>query len=133
MSTEVTGEITVRVRYSETDAMGTVHHANYFVYFEQARTDLLRTRGVSYRQVEEMGFLLVLTRVAARLLKPVHYDDDLRIRTTVRRTTMVRIDHGYEVFRAGELVAEGESTLACIDREGRPQALPEFLQPDRAT
>ena len=84
MSTEVTGEITVRVRYAETDAMGTVHHANYFVYFEQARTDLLRSRGISYRQVEEMGFLLVLTRVAVRLLKPARYDDDLCVRTTVR-------------------------------------------------
>ena len=113
--------------------MGTVHHANYFVYFEQARTDLLRTRGVSYRQVEEMGFFLVLTRVAVRMLKPAHYDDDLRVRTTVRRTTMVRIDHRYEVYRGEELVAEGESTLACIDREGRPQALPAFLQPDQAT
>jgi acyl-CoA thioester hydrolase len=133
MSNVVSGDITVRVRYAETDAMGLVHHANYLVYFEQARTELLRTRGFSYRQVEEQGFLLVLTRVEVRCLEPARYDDELRIHTTVARTTMARIDHRYDVYRSSELIAQGESTLACIDRSGRPQALPEFLQPERAT
>jgi acyl-CoA thioester hydrolase len=130
MSEAVSGTITVRVRYAETDGMGLVHHANYPVYFEQGRTELLRTRGISYRQLEEQGFLLVLTRVEVRCHQPARYDDELRIQTTVARTTMVRIDHRYEVYCGTELVAEGASSLACVDRSGRPQALPEFLQPE---
>jgi acyl-CoA thioester hydrolase len=123
-----TGEIAIRVRYAETDRMGLLHHANYLVYFEQARIELLRELGVSYKDLEDQGFLLVLTKVEVQYRRPARYDDVLTIRTTVARTTMVRIDHRYEVLRDGELVAEGATTLACVDREGRPQALPQLLQ-----
>ncbi len=122
------GEITVRVRYAETDRMGLLHHANYLVYFEQGRVELLRAMGRSYRDLEDEGFLLVLTRAEVRFRRPARFDDVLTVRTTVERTTSVRVDHRYEVRREGELVAEGASTLACVDREGRPQALPEFLR-----
>jgi acyl-CoA thioester hydrolase len=122
------GEVTIRVRYAETDRMGFLHHANYLVYFEQARTELLRAQGATYKDIEDGGFLLVLTRIEVRYRSPARYDDLLTIRTTVERMTWVRIDHKYEVHCAGRLVAEGSSTLACVDREGRPQALPEFLR-----
>src|SRR5438132_702791 len=123
-----TGEITIRVRYAETDRMGLLHHANYLVYFEQARTELLRQQGFTYKDLEDQGFLLVLTKVEVRYKKPIHYDDQVTVRTIVERTTSVRIDHRYEVHRGKDLVAEGSSTLACIDRSGRPQMLPESLQ-----
>jgi acyl-CoA thioester hydrolase len=123
-----TGEIHIRVRYAETDRMGFLHHANYLVYFEQARTDLLRAVGATYKDMEDQGYLLVLTKVEVKYHKPAHYDDLLTVRTTVQRTTFVRIDHRYEVFRDGLLLAEGATTLACIDRDGRPQALPEYLR-----
>src|SRR5438445_1082834 len=87
----MTGEITIRVRYAETDRMGLLHHANYLVYFEQARTELLRARGLSYRDLEDQGYLLVLTKVEVRYRSPAHYDDLLTVRTTVARTTAVRI------------------------------------------
>jgi len=122
------GEIAIRVRYAETDRMGLLHHANYLVYFEQARTDLLRAGGLSYKDLEDQGYLLVVTRVEVQFKSPARYDDLLTLRTTVTRTTMVRIDHRYEVFCEGRLLAEGKSTLACVDRSGRPQALPAFLQ-----
>ena len=125
----MTGEIQIRVRYAETDRMGLLHHANYLVYFEQARIELLRAMGHSYRDLEDAGFLLVLTRFEVRYKRPARYDDLVTIRTTVARTTMVRIDHHYEVLRDRELLAEADSTLACVDRSGRPQALPDFLQP----
>lgn len=125
------GEIQIRVRYAETDRMGLLHHANYLVYFEQARTELLRDQGATYRDMEDQGFLLVLTKVEVRYKRPARYDDVLTIRTHVERVTSVRIDHRYEVFRDGELLAEGSSTLACVDRTGRPQGLPEFLRPPR--
>jgi len=125
----LTGEITIRVRYAETDRMGLLHHANYLVYFEQARTELLRSLGLTYRNLEDQGFLLVLTKIEVRYKRPAHYDDLLTVRTTVERTTAVRIDHRYEVLRDGMLLAEGATTLACVDRDGRPQALPEALRP----
>jgi acyl-CoA thioester hydrolase len=122
------GDTIIRVRYAETDRMGLLHHANYLVYFEQGRTELLRQQGYTYKDLEDQGFLLVLTKVEVRYKRPARYDDLLTVRTIVVRTTAVRIDHRYEVLRDGELVAEGTSTLACVDRDGRPQALPEFLQ-----
>lgn len=124
----LTGETAIRVRYAETDRMGLLHHAHYLVYFEQARTELLRSLGVSYKDLEDQGYLLVLTKVEVHYKRPARYDDVLTIRTTVARTTHVAIDHRYEVLHEGELLAIGASTLACVDREGRPQALPECLQ-----
>src|SRR5579871_5570269 len=89
----LTGEISIRVRYAETDRMGLLHHANYLVYFEQARIELLRSQGVAYRDLEDQGFLLVLTKVEVRYRRPARYDDLLTVRTTVARVTTVRIDH----------------------------------------
>jgi len=127
----VSGETAIRVRYAETDRMGLLHHANYLVYFEQARTELLRSFGLSYRDLEDGGYLLVITKAEVRYRSPAFYDDLLAIRTTVAKTTAVRIDHAYEVRRDGTLIAEGTTTLACVDREGRPQALPDALRVPR--
>src|SRR5947209_7355076 len=124
----LSGEITIRVRYAETDRMGLLHHANYLVYFEQGRTELLRSQGLSYRDLEDQGYLLVLTRVQVRYRSPARYDDLLTLRTTVLRTTSVKIVHQYEVFRDGLLLADGQSTLGCVNREGRVQMLPDFLR-----
>ena len=120
-------EITIRVRYAETDRMGLLHHANYLVYFEQGRTELLRQMGRTYRDVEDQGFFLVLVKIEVRYRQPARYDDFLTLRTTVTRTTPVRIEHKYELFRDGQLLAEGSSTLACVDRAGSLQAMPEWL------
>jgi acyl-CoA thioester hydrolase len=124
----LSGEITIRVRYAETDRMGLLHHANYLVYFEQGRTELLRQTGKSYKDVEDEGFYLVLVKVDVRYRQPARYDDVLTLRTIVTRKTPVRIEHRYEVLREGVLLAEGSSTLACVDREGTLQAMPEWLQ-----
>jgi acyl-CoA thioester hydrolase len=121
------GEITIRVRYAETDRMGLLHHANYLVYFEQGRTELLRGHGLAYRDLEDQGYFLVLTKVEVRYRSPARYDDLVKLKTTVVRVTAVRIDHRYELSREGVLLAEGTTTLACVDREGRVQALPSSL------
>src|SRR5262245_12998271 len=104
------GEITVRVRYAETDRMGLLHHANYLVYFEQGRVELLRSNGYSYKDLEDQGYLLVLTKLEVRYHRPARYDELLTLRTSVVRTTMVRIDHRYELFHEGQLLTEGSST-----------------------
>ncbi len=124
----LSGEITIRVRYAETDRMGLLHHANYLVYFEQGRTELLRSQGLAYRELEDQGYLLVLTKVQVRYRSPARYDDLVTLRTTVVRTTLVKIEHRYELLRDGVLLAEGESTLGCIDRAGKVQPLPEVLR-----
>src|SRR5271155_2458093 len=102
MSTmQVSHEIQVRVRYAETDRMGLLHHANYFVYFEMARTELLRQRGISYREVEDAGHFLVIVDIGCKFKRPARYDDLLTIKTTVVRMTHVKIVHHYQVFRDG--------------------------------
>ena len=121
-------EISIRVRYAETDRMGLLHHANFFVYFEMGRTELLRARGVSYRDVEDSGHLLVIVDLDCKYKKPAYYDDLLTVRTIVERITYVKIVHRYEVRRDGVLLAEGHSTLACVDRQGKPQPLPPVLK-----
>jgi len=123
----LSGEIQIRVRYAETDRMGLLHHANYLVYFEQARTELLRQQGASYKDLEDQGYYLVIAKVEIKYKSPAYYDDLLTIRTTVLRTTPVRIEHRYEVFREGVLICEGTTTLACVDKQGRLQAMPRWL------
>lgn len=123
----MTGEIQIRVRYAETDRMGLLHHANYLVYFEQGRTELLRTLGVSYKDIEDQGYYLVITRLQVRYKLPARYDDLLTLRTILARTTLVKIEHRYELLRDGLLLAEGETTLGCVDRAGRVQPLPPVL------
>jgi len=118
----------IRVRYAETDRMGLLHHANYAVYFEQARTDLLRELGRTYKDLEDQGYFLVLTRLEIKYKSPAYYDDRLRIVTRVTRTSPVRLEHQYQVFHeSGRLLAEGATTLACVDRAGKIQAMPEWL------
>src|SRR5688572_25630092 len=107
----LSGEIAIRVRYAETDRMGLLHHANYLVYFEQGRTELLRSQGLAYKDLEDQGYLLVLTRVQVRYRKPARYDDLLTLRTIVQRTSLVKIEHRYELLCDGLLLAEGETTL----------------------
>ncbi len=128
MSEPIVDEISIRVRYAETDRMGLLHHANFFVYFEMGRTELLRRRGVTYRAIEDSGALLVVVEVGCKFKRPAYYDDLLVLRTVVERVTHVKIVHRYEVRRDGLLLAEGHSTLACVDRDGRPQPLPEALR-----
>jgi len=121
------GEIQIRVRYAETDKMGLLHHANYLVYFEQARTELLRVRGRTYKDMEDEGFFLVVAKLEVKYKAPAHYDDVLTIRTTVMRTSPIRIEHKYEVLRDGTFLAEATSTLACVGRDGKLCAMPAWL------
>jgi acyl-CoA thioester hydrolase len=105
-----------------------LHHANYFVYFEIGRTELLRQRGLTYREVEDAGHYLVIIDIGCKFKRPAHYDDLLTLKTIVAKVTHVKIVHHYQLFRDGVLLAEGHSTLACVDRDGKPQPLPTQLR-----
>ncbi len=123
MASEI--EIQIRVRYSETDAMGFLHHGNYFAFFEMGRTELLRAQGGNYRQMEEEGWFMVVVSIECKYRKPARYDDLLTLHTRVARITPAKIEHEYRLFRDGELLTEARSVLACVDRKGSVQRIPE--------
>ncbi|MCB9845895.1 MAG: acyl-CoA thioesterase [Phycisphaeraceae bacterium] len=126
--------------------MGVAHHASYVPWLEMGRTELLRESGVSYAELERAGVFLVITRLEVRYRRPVRYDDLLTIATRVAGGGRIKIEHAYEV-RMGErsgagteeiaamreagldVLAVGETTLACVDRQGRVRPLPQWLAP----
>ncbi|WP_425399792.1 acyl-CoA thioesterase [Aeoliella sp.] len=120
-------KFSVEVRYYETDAQGVVHHANFFKYFELARVHHLRSLGHEYVDLERDGVILVVNKIACAYRQPARFGDTLDITIRIQRARGARIDHEYLVHRDGLLLAEGSSTLACIDREGNIQRLPEYL------
>ncbi|MEN6405752.1 MAG: thioesterase family protein [Thermoguttaceae bacterium] len=120
-------EIELRVRYKECDPMGFLHHGNYLTYFEIGRTELLRASGGNYRQMEESGLFVVVVKVECRYRRPARYDDLLRLRTTIVRVTQVKIEHQYELFRGEECLALAHVTLAIVDRNGRVQPVPDWM------
>ena len=123
--------ITFRVRYPETDAMGFVHHSRYLQYFEMGRVELLRSLGHSYADIEKSGILFVVVRVEVRYKSPARYDEELTLTTRIVKQTHVRLDHSYELKRDKTLLAEGNTTIACVDRDGNLQQIPrEFGTPD---
>jgi acyl-CoA thioester hydrolase len=120
----------IEVRYYETDGQGFVHHANYFKYFELARVELLKSLGHNYAELEKQGIILVVSKIGCRFMRPSRFGDTLRIHVRTTRARGARIDHEYQVFRGNELLAEAESTIACIDRNGHLQRLPDYLRAD---
>lgn len=120
-------DVQIRVRYAETDAMGYLHHAQYFVYFEIGRTELLRASGFSYADMERMGLFYVVAKLECRFRAPARYDDLLTLTTIAERITHVRVDHRYELKRDSTLLTEARSTLALVGRDGRPIGLPDDL------
>lgn len=116
-------QISIRVRYSETDAMGFLHHANHLQYFEMGRTELFRAAGGDYRQMEADGLFLVVTNLNCRYHKPARYDDCLTLKTTLSKVTSAKLVHDYQLFRGEELLASATSTLACVNREGIVQRI----------
>lgn len=123
-------ETQLRVRFQETDAQGRAHHANYINYFELGRVEMLRASGRTYRELEESGIMLVVTDVHCKYILPAVYDDLLTIKTTVVRSKGVRVQHRYQIMRDDELLVEGETTVACVDRTGKVTRLPEWLRLD---
>lgn len=150
------GVCTLRARYCECDPMGVVHHAAYIPWLEIGRTELLRSAGVSYAQLEAAGVFLVIVKLDVSYKRPAYYDDLIEIRTrVVGPPSRVKIRHEYELVRAtdpaaaahpatsaspaspaaniaqvrtpGEILVTGSSLLACVDCTGRPAPLPDWL------
>jgi acyl-CoA thioester hydrolase len=122
-------ETKVRVRYAETDKMSYVYYGNYASYFEVARVEALRDLGMSYKQMEEEGFMLPVLEYKVKYFKPALYDDLLTIRTKIPVMPSVRIVFQYEIFNAENiLLTSAETTLVFIERSsGRPCKAPAEL------
>ena len=117
----------IRPRYCECDPMGVVHHSVYPVWFEMGRTELLRSTGISYRELEESGVLLAVVRLEVRYKRPARYDDMLQLETRIATVGRVKIEHEYRLTRGDELLATATTTLACLDRDGAARPLPDRL------
>jgi acyl-CoA thioester hydrolase len=106
--------------------MGVVYHANYFVWFEVGRTDLLRNAGWSYREMEAEGFSLPVISASCEYRQPALYDDELDLRTDGELLSPVRLRFTYQLTRpsCGTLLATGHTEHASLDPDGRPKRLP---------
>jgi acyl-CoA thioester hydrolase len=122
------GEVRIRVRYAETDQMGVVYHANYFVWFEVGRVELLRQLGFSYREMEkEDDCCIAVVDARCRYRAPARYDDELIVRTRLKNVRQSLVQFGYELLRVSDetVLAEGETTHVVIDHELKKRAIPE--------
>jgi acyl-CoA thioester hydrolase len=121
---------TVRVRYAETDKMGVVYYANYLVWFEVGRADLLRSLGWSYREMELEGVSLPVIEAHCQYHRPARYDDEIEIRTEGRLVSPVRMEFHYHVVRKQDdmVSATGRTVHAALGPSGRPCRLPERVR-----
>jgi len=117
----------IRVRYADTDQMHAVYYGRFFEYFEQARSDLLRSIGLPYSRIEEMGLILPVVEAHAEYRRPARYDDHLQVVIRFRDKPIARIRLDYEVYRVGEpeVLAEGYTIHTFVNVEtGRPTRAP---------
>ncbi len=117
-----------RVTYAETDRMGFVYYANYLIYFEIGRTEYIRSSGMAYKELEDMGYMLPVLEASCKYHKPARYDDVLTIRTTISEFKGIRLGFTYEIIRDGIKLVEGTTSHAFVDIEGRPRKLSPELQ-----
>lgn len=121
-----------RVRYAETDQMGVVYHANYLVWCEMGRTELIRLRGASYAELERDGILLAVADASLRYHAPARYDEMIRVDAWVEEVRSRTVTFGYRISRAGAdgdgaRLATARTTLVALDGDSRPRRLPHDL------
>ena len=120
----------LRVRYAETDQMGVVHHANYLIWMEIGRVDLVRARGCNYKDLEREGLFLSVVGAECRYLYPARYDEEIVVQTRIVTASARVVEFGYQIRlgEAGRLLAEGSTKHVWLNREWRPTRLPEQYQ-----
>ncbi len=122
-------ETKIRVYYEDTDKMGVVYYGNYPRYYEIGRTELIRSLGVSYKEMEESGIMLPASSLQVKYLKSAYYDDLLTVRTIIEKLPQVKFPIKTEIYNEqGELINEGETVLAFFnEKTGRPCRAPEYF------
>jgi acyl-CoA thioester hydrolase len=122
-----TSETRLRVRYAETDKMGVVYYANYFVWMEMGRTDLCRKAGFTYREMEAEEGNMAVADASCRYLAPATYDDEILVETTLERLTRRVVAFAYAIRNAdsGQLLAEGRTVHITVGKNGRTRSMPD--------
>lgn len=122
-------EVKIRVRYKETDNMGVVHHSNYVNYYEVARTEMMRTCGLSYKEMEQRGVMLPVKEVCMNYISPAYYDDLLTVKIRLAEKPGVKLTFDHEIVNeAGELVNTGRVMLVFVNAETRrPVRAPQWF------
>jgi len=118
----------IRVRYAETDQMGVVYHANYLIWFEVGRVELMRALGIEYKTMESADDChIVVVEANCRYLHPARYDEQLRVRTRIVEARNRSIRFAYEILRDHDshLLATGETLHVICGINGRPKTLPQ--------
>jgi acyl-CoA thioester hydrolase len=123
-------EIDIEVRYAETDQMGVVHHANYLIWFELARTELCARSGLHYRRIEEAGYFLVVTQVELKYRQGARYGDRVRLSCELEHLGTRGMRFRYEVRRQSELLTSGRTHHIWVEAaSARPCRIPEMARP----
>jgi acyl-CoA thioester hydrolase len=122
-------EIEERVRYSETDQMGVAHNKSYFEWFEIGRTEYCRRKNIPYKEIEALGYYLVVAEAFCRYKKPLRYDERFLIRVALQEMTAKKAVFGYELRAIGgdQLIAHGYTVHIAVDKNGEVRSLPEDL------
>ena len=119
----------IRVRYSDTDQMGFVYYGVYAQYYEVGRVELLRSIGLSYKRLEDMGYSLPVVSMNIKYKKPAFYDDLLTVKTIIRELPSTRINFNYEIFNQNnQLLNISEVSLVFVDkRNNKPCLAPDIF------
>jgi acyl-CoA thioester hydrolase len=122
-------ETKIRVRYGETDKMGYLYYGNYPEYFEVSRTDMIRSIGLSYKEIEERGIIMPVRSLKVDYRIPAQYDDLLTVRSCLRKLPEIRLDIDYEIINdRDQLICTGNTVLAFVDAvTKRPRRAPDFF------
>lgn len=111
-------ETKIRVRYGDTDKMGYVYYGTYPLYYEEARTELMRSVGMSYKQLEDQGIMLPVHHLEINYIQPAFYDDVLIVKTRIEKLPTARLTFHYEVYNEkNELLNTGITELVFVHQE----------------
>ncbi len=122
-------ETTIRVRYGETDKMGYLYYGHYAEYFEVSRTDMIRSLGLTYREIEEKGIIMPVRSLKVDFKSPAYYDELLTVKSCLNTLPVIKLDIDYEICNARkQMICTGNTVLAFVDAAtGKPRRAPEFF------
>jgi acyl-CoA thioester hydrolase len=123
----VTHSVKLRARFAETDAMRVVHHTEYFVWFEVARTELLRSIGLPYTEIQKRGFNMPLVEAFASYKAPARYDDEVKVKIWANKIgrSSIRLDYEITKLPGKELLCTGHTVHVLIGSDGKPKNIPD--------
>ncbi len=125
----LTQSTSFRIRYGETDQMGVVYHGNYAQFFEIGRIDWLRSFGISYKNMEKNNVMLPVVSLQCNFKKSAEFDDEITVKTTLKKIPTVKIEFEYEIFnQKDELLTTGHTMLAFINmKTNKPMRCPDYI------